>query len=219
VDFTSLFIDLDDTLYPPSSGLWQAIRERISLYMHERLHISREQIPELRRTYFETYGTALRGLEIHHQVDRGEYLAYVHDLPLRDYLRPDPALRRILLDLPGRRFILTNADEAHARRVLAALDLDGCFEAILDVHAMAPYCKPMVEAFTLAMRAAGESDPARCLIADDQPATTRAARRLGWYAVLVGPGQDASGQADAALSSLHDLPGLLESISRPAVRP
>ena len=41
-----------------------------------------EEVDILRRNYFEQYGTTLRGLQIHHQVDTDEYLAYVHDLPL-----------------------------------------------------------------------------------------------------------------------------------------
>ena len=49
----------------------------------------------------------------------------------------------------------------------------------MDVNAVAPYCKPMPESFQIAMRMAGESDPSRCVMIDDLPHTTRAARQLG----------------------------------------
>jgi FMN phosphatase YigB (HAD superfamily) len=43
----TIFFDLDDTIYPNSTGLWQAIRMRIGLYMKERLKLSEEDIPGL----------------------------------------------------------------------------------------------------------------------------------------------------------------------------
>src|SRR6266545_4491981 len=63
--FTTLFIDLDDTLYPSSTGLWHAIKERMNLFMRERLYIPEAEIPSLREQYFNTYGTTLRGLQEH----------------------------------------------------------------------------------------------------------------------------------------------------------
>ena len=87
--FTTIFFDLDDTLYPSSSGLWPAIKERMNSYMDERMHIPRDEIPRLREKYFREYGTTLRGLQANHKVDVQDYLAYVHDLPLKDYLHPE----------------------------------------------------------------------------------------------------------------------------------
>jgi FMN phosphatase YigB (HAD superfamily) len=45
--FSTLFFDLDDTLYPNSTGLWNAIKHRMTLYMHERLGIPAEKVPQL----------------------------------------------------------------------------------------------------------------------------------------------------------------------------
>ncbi len=206
--FNTFFFDLDETLYPSSTGLWQVMRERINAYMHERLGFSPEQIEALREQYFRDYGTTLRGLQANHQVDMDDYLAYVHDVPLEKYLRPDPRLRAALEGLRARKFIFTNADCAHAERVTRALGLEGVFEACIDVHAIAPYCKPMPEAFEKALAAAGNPDPRACVLLDDQARITRAARALGMYTVLVGrddPGPD----ADLALLSLTDLPDRL----------
>ena len=105
--FTTLFFDLDDTLYPNSAGLWAAIRERMSLYMIERLKLPAEEVPGLRRFYYETYGTTLRGLQKHYHIDAEDYLAFVHDLPLETYLEPDAEARPILLSLPQERWIFT----------------------------------------------------------------------------------------------------------------
>jgi putative hydrolase of the HAD superfamily len=194
--FTTLFFDLDDTLYPSSTGLWPAIKDRMNLYMIERLGIPVEDVPFLREQYFKMYGTTLRGLEERHNVDKADFLAFVHDLPLQSYLTPNPILHEVIASLPTRNLIFTNADIPHARRVLAALRLDNLFDMVVDVNAVSPYCKPMPESFAIAMDLADEPDPRKCVMIDDLPRTTRAALNVGMASLLYGceePTEDASG--------------------------
>lgn len=206
--FTTIFFDLDDTLYPASSGLWTTLKRRMTQYMIERMKIPEADVPRLRESYFRTYGTTLRGLQANHAIDTEEYLAYVHDVLPGDYIRPDPVQQSVLAALPTRNLIFTNADANHARRVLRTLQIEQHFADIIDVNRMEPYCKPSREAFALALEASGEGDPAKCMMIDDLPHTTRAAREFGLYAVLFGatsPGED----ADAACSDWAQLPLLV----------
>jgi putative hydrolase of the HAD superfamily len=194
--FTTLFFDLDDTLYPSSTGLWPAIKDRMNLYMIERLGIPESDVPFLREQYFKMYGTTMRGLEERHNVDKQDFLAYVHDLPLQSYLKPNPIVREVIASLPTRNLIFTNADVSHARRVLTVLELNDLFEAVVDVNAVSPYCKPMPESFAIAMDIADEPDPRKCVMIDDLPRTTRAALHAGMASLLYGcdePTEDASG--------------------------
>jgi pyrimidine 5'-nucleotidase len=194
--FTTLFFDLDDTLYPSSAGLWPAIKNRMNLYMLERLGIPENDVPFLREQYFKMYGTTLRGLQERHNVDKEDFLAFVHDLPLKEYLVPNPIVREVIASLPTRNLIFTNADVPHARRVLKTLELDDLFDTIVDVHAVEPYCKPMPESFAIAMDLADEPDPRKCVMIDDLPRTTRAALNAGMASLLYGcdkPTEDASG--------------------------
>ena len=117
------FLDLDDTLYPPASGVWNAIGERIQVFMMDRLGLSYDQTTALRRRYFEQYGTTLNGLWHNHAVDPQEYLAFVHAVPLEEMLHPDPDLAGMLHDLPQKRVVFTNANLQHAERVLACLGI------------------------------------------------------------------------------------------------
>jgi putative hydrolase of the HAD superfamily len=214
VQFTTIFFDLDDTLYPASSGLWHAIKERMNIYMRDHMGFAPAEIPHLREKYFKEYGTTLRGLQANHKMDVGDYLAFVHDLPLQDYLTPNPTLRTVIASLPTRNLIFTNADVNHAKRVLNALELDGLFEAVVDVNTVAPYCKPMPESFGIAMEAAGETDPARCVMIDDLPRTTRAAREYGMFGVLAHHTVP-SADADAVFTDWNALPTLLNNKTRP----
>ena len=208
MNFSTIFFDLDDTLYPASSGLWQAIKERMNTYMHTRMGFAEADIPRLREKYYLEFGTTLRGLQANHKIDVEDYLAFVHDIPLEEYIQPNPALREIIAALGTRKLIFTNADAAHAQRILKALEMDGCFESIIDVNAVAPYCKPMPDAFRIAMQRAGESDPSRCVMIDDLPRTTLAAREAGFFSILFGqdePHPDAS----ATMTDWRNLESLL----------
>jgi pyrimidine 5'-nucleotidase len=207
--FSTVFFDLDDTLYPASSGLWPALKGRMSDYMRMHMGIPAEQIGPLREKYFREYGTTLRGLQANHPIDVEDFLAYVHDVPLQEYLTPDPVQRQAIASLGTRNLIFTNADIPHARRVLAALDLDDLFDTVVDVNAMQPYCKPMSESFALAMRAAGETDPGRCVMIDDLARTTRAARQVGMFGVLYGS-DELNSDADACFSDWRRLAELLD---------
>jgi len=208
--WTTIFFDLDDTLYPAECGLWEEIKTRISLYMHEILHLSWDEIPALREKYFKEYGTTLRGLQRDFDVDEDAYLAYVHNLPLDVYLSPDLRLRSVLTRLPQRKYIFTNADTAHARRVLRVMDLEDAFDGILGVHEISPYIKPQPDSFLKAMRLAGEEDPRRCVMIDDIPRTVRAARQVGFLGILKHGG-DCPDDVDACLSDWATLPAILEN--------
>ncbi len=202
--FKSLYFDLDDTLYPASSGLWDAIRDRMNIYMQKFIDLPLADIVSLRQRYLEQYGTTLRGLQAHYVVDVDEYLAFVHDLPLEKYIHPDPNLRTLILSLPQRRWIFTNSDHNHANRVLKIIGLDGCFEGIIDIRAIDFACKPDVTAYQRAMKIAGDDDPTQCAIFDDSVRNLAPARELGFYTILVGKnGSDP--KVDRSISSLHDL--------------
>lgn len=209
--FRTIFFDLDDTLYDNSNGLWEAIRNRMGDYMQKLLGLSPDETNALRRHYFLTYGTTLRGLQIHHHVDSDEYLAYVHDLPLHEYLQPDLNLRSLLTSLPQMKFIFTNADRAHAHRVLDILSISDCFDGIIDVHALGFHCKPEPEAYQIAMELAGEEDVSKCLFLDDSPRNLATARQLGFTTILVG-NHDSDESAHFTIPSLNELPGLLPEL-------
>ena len=186
MSYSTIFFDLDETLYPAGTNLWRGILTRIEEYMHERLDIPKKDVPELRLNLFNTYGTTLRGLQITRGIDPHDFLAYVHDVPL-DELRPSPAVRAMLRELPMKRIIFTNADRDHARRVLDRLELSDCFDQIIDILDITPYCKPQREAFNVALQLSGESDSSRCILIDDSVSNLETARNLGFLTIYAGP--------------------------------
>lgn len=214
--FSTIFFDLDDTLYPSQNGLWHAIRERMNAYMCERLGIPNDQVPALRRYYYETFGTTLRGLQTDYQIDAHDFLAYVHNLPIEQYVRPDPKLKALLESLPQGKHIFTNADRNHAQRVLSALGVTNDFEQIIDVHALKYQCKPDPTAYRLALELAGQSDPHSCVYLDDSARNLAPAYKMGFYTILVG-GEITNGSAQQAISSVHQLRHALPELWQPTI--
>lgn len=180
--------------------------------MHERLGLSWDIIPALRQSYYERYGTTLRGLQIHHDVDADDYLAYVHDLPLDKYLQPAPRLRDLLLDLPVRCWVFTNADAGHALRVLTRLGCEMCFDGIIDVRALKFVCKPEEEAYRRALEIVGEAEPHPCILFDDSMANLLGAKQFGLTTVLVGNSQKVKPGIDFVVKDLLELPEVLPEL-------
>lgn len=211
MNFTTIFFDLDDTLYPPEIGLWPAIGRLMDQYMLERMSLSAEEVSVLRHKYYKEYGTTLRGLQIHHQIDAEDFLEYVHNLPIEAIVQPDPILYRLLQEIHLPKYIFTNANEEHAQRVLIALGVDRCFTDIIDVRDMNFNCKPNLAAYQTALDIAGENDPTRCIYIDDSPRNLAPAFEMGFFTILIGS-NELHPAAHRSLPRLHKLPTVVPEL-------
>lgn len=186
-EFQTLFLDLDDTLYPHGNGVWHAIGDRITQFMVERLGLTQVEAVRLRQHYFARYGTTLNGLRIHYQIDPADYLGFVHDIPLADYLLPDRELQTMLESLQVQRVVFTNADRGHAERVLGALGIGDCVARIIDIYALEFVNKPEPASYLRAMELSGCPRAEACVLVDDMPRNLYPAAGLGMTTVYVGP--------------------------------
>src|SRR5581483_351027 len=125
--------DLDNTLYPAKCNLFLEIETRMAEFICAELAITPEEAHALRRRYYQTHGTTLRGLMIEAGIEPRRFLDYVHAIDITP-VEPAPALAAALAALPGRKLVFTNADTYHAARVLDRLGIAGHFEAIFDIH-------------------------------------------------------------------------------------
>lgn len=208
-----LFLDVDDTLYSRSCGLWATIRGRIQTYIENQMGIPPGESEALRQRFLQQYGTTLRGLQAEYEVEAGDYLKYVHDVPVERLLEPDPELRRMLQSLPLRVYYFTNAYRPYIERVLQRLGiLDLEFE-IIDILAMEYENKPLPGAYRRALSIAGDPPPASCVLVDDRLANLQPAAKLGMQTVLVGLHEQADGR-HYMIPHIAELPGVLAGLKR-----
>ena len=138
--------DLDNTLYPTTSGFMGEIERRMTSYVERLTGLPRDEAYRLQKKYLAEYGLTLSGLIEHHGVDPAEYHALFDDLPLES-LAQSPELIAAIERLPGRRLIFTNANDVHAERVLARLGLAHLFDDVFHIALSAYVPKPSRVAF------------------------------------------------------------------------
>lgn len=206
--YTTIIFDLDETMYSPSVGIWDKLSERIHQYMEEETHIPKELVKETRTHYYTTYGTTMRGLVKHHSIDPVHYLDYVHDFQIDGEIYFDPQLIEMIAGLPYERYIFTNATRQHAQRILKILGIDQYFLKIVDIMDVYPYCKPMREAFDIALDHL-EKIPEECLFIDDSEKNLATANDMGFYTILPNAEVTQIAQPHVLLKDLIDLPKVL----------
>lgn len=177
--------DLDNTLYPPSMGLFPQIERKMTGWVMDRLGVSRAEADALRSDYWGRYGTTLAGLMREHGVDPLPFLAHVHDIDFTD-LTPDPDLAARIRALPGRRIVYTNADAPYAGRVLERRGLSNLFDAVYGVEHAGFLPKPERAAFERIFAQDG-LDPTRAAMFEDDPKNLRAPHEMGMKTVHVAP--------------------------------
>ncbi len=210
MSITNMILDLDETIYPSSTGLWDLIGDRIFVFIQERLGLDPGEIRTLQYQYFNTYGTTLRGLEINHDIDARDYLDYVHDVPVEKILSPDPALHSILAKYPQRKMIFTNSDKKHTLRVLTRIGIADLIDGTVDVQDIAPHCKPQPEAFQIALDLFGGIQPQECLFIDDSLRNIETAFNLGMSVVHVNEKKQPS-LLYPTIRNLKELPAIFST--------
>jgi putative hydrolase of the HAD superfamily len=198
--------DLDNSLYPASSNLFDLIDIRMSEYIQKLLGCGHEEARRVQKNHFHEHGTTLAGLMAVHGVNPHEFLNYVHDIDIAR-ITADPDVVAAIDRLPGRKYVFTNGDEKYARRVLDRLGLANAFDGMHDIHAMNYVPKPDPKAYEgMCERLA--IAPAGALFVEDMARNLKPAKALGMTTVWVDNGseQASSGADDSFIDyKTHDI--------------
>ncbi len=182
------------------------LKAKILQYMIERLHMDPATAEELRVHYLRTYGTSMRGLQMHHAIDADDFLQFVHDLPVERLVRPAPQLGAVLGRLPLGKVIFTNASREHAERVLRRLGVEHHFQRIVDVRDVGYVSKPNREAYVRVCDLL-QVRPEECVIVEDSIRNLLPAKELGMVTILVDGVAGAS--ADYVVPCILDIEPIL----------
>ncbi|MBL8306331.1 MAG: HAD-IA family hydrolase [Rubrivivax sp.] len=175
--------DLDDTLHDATNASMPGIREAMSDYMVQHLGLTDAEAKARRNLYWHRYGATLLGLVRHDGVKAEHFLHHTHVLPgLEQRVRGHRADIAALARLPGRRYIVTNAPLAYARRVLGALGIGHLFDGLWAIEDMTMFgqLRPKPDARMLRHLAARLGvPPSACTLVEDTLVHQKAARRVG----------------------------------------
>jgi len=190
----------------------KVVGERISQFMIDYLDVPPQMAPSLRRHFRERYGTTMRGLILHYGIDPEHYLEFVHNIPLADFIRPNPALSSVLGNIGLTKVILTNASREHAMRVLTILGVQHHFAAIIDVRDFHYHSKPHRYAYRRALQIL-DAQPEECILVEDVPRNLAPAVAMGMFGVLVrNPYSELEDGADVADLYVDDILEMAEKL-------
>lgn len=177
--------DLDNTLYPANGQIWPQIDARITQFVSDYLGIDGISARALQKFYYQRFGTTLRGLSEHHDLDVGAFLDFVHDID-RTALEPNPELVDAITALPGRKLILTNGSRKHAQHTTEKLGFEQTFEAVFDIVAADLVPKPEAATYERFF-AEHRVDPSRSAMFEDIARNLWVPHERGMVTVLVVP--------------------------------
>ncbi|MBS29383.1 MAG: pyrimidine 5'-nucleotidase [Alphaproteobacteria bacterium] len=213
--------DLDNTLYPASSGLMAEVSSRMTLFVAETLGVASDTALVEQKRMFREHGTTLRGLMNDHEVDPDEFMAFVHTV---DYTRVDrsPRLATVLSNLPGRKIVYTNASVAHAESVLDRLGVRDAFAGIFDVAAADYIPKPHPPSYAILATEHGV-DPVHSVMVEDIAPNLAPAAEMGMTTLWVRHDSEPNpywatpdGEADYVHHETDDLLAWLENVVKQA---
>ncbi len=208
--------DLDNTLYPASSGVFDQIGRRINAYVARALGLELEQAYLVQKDLFRRYGTTMRGMMVQHGIDPHDYMADVHDVDL-SHLVAHEVLDRALAALPGRKLVHTNASVRYAEDVLRRLGIDRHFSGIFDIAAADWLPKPENAGYE-ALRRRFDVDPGRSAMFEDMACNLKPAFESGMMTVWVRTHNGWASDKDFEAYIHHrtdDLPMWLGTLARP----
>ena len=203
--FDTLLFDLDDTLYPSNYGIMDAIGLKMIQYMVVKLGIPENTVEIERERLFNLHGTTRRGLQAEYHIDEDDFMEFIHDIQVNQYLSINDDLQKLLGALPQRKIVFTNTDSKFALQILSALGIHGFFEQIIDIRSIKPWCKPQKEAFSKALEIAAIKNPNQCVMIDDAYRNLIVAHDLGLFTIQVGT-QELIPPVDTVALRVEDLP-------------
>lgn len=208
-----IIFDLDNTLYPPGSGVMESIGQRIHAWLCKELDVTWEEASELRRNYLRQHGTTMGGLLSEHSIDVRHYLDFVHDIPVEQHLDPNPALVEMLQRIPLRKVVYTNATSTHGRRVLRALGAYEQFERIVGIEEVDLHNKFKRQAYER-MLSLLNAPGSECVMVEDSPCNLRPAKAVGMVTILVATRHSDGSEPfiDFAVESVLDVEQVIDQL-------
>lgn len=175
--------DLDNTLYPASSNLFNKIDIKMKEFIINELKLKPDEAYKIQKKYYIQYGTTLAGLMKNNNIKPEKFLEYVHNIDTSS-LKVDLRLNDILKLLPGTLYIYTNGSKQHAINVMKRLQIDKYINNIFDIKSSNFIPKPAKESLNTFIKTYN-INPKEAVFFEDIPQNLINAKKIGFKTVLI----------------------------------
>ncbi len=204
--------DLDNTLHNATPHIFPHINRSMTAYLQQHLQLDEQAANALRVDYWHRYGATLSGMVRHHATDPDHFLWHTHQFPeLTKMVVHEPQLRQVLLRLPGKKLVFSNAPQHYAREVLRLLGVDDLFDDLFAIEHTRYKPKPQIAGFVRLLRK-HRLNPAQCVMVEDSAENLHTAKRLGMKTVWVSASSRMPAYVDVKIQNVMQLPRMLRLI-------
>jgi putative hydrolase of the HAD superfamily len=217
--------DLDNTLHDASHAIFPAINANMNALIARVLDAESkpahaDAVNAVRMAYWQRYGATLLGMMRHHAVRAEDFLRDAHRFDdLAQMIRAERGIGRLLMRLPGKKILLTNAPAAYSHAVLRHLGLHRHFAAHLPIESMHVHrqLRPKPSRLLLHKILAKQGlRPARCVLVEDTMQNLKAAKSLGlrtvWTTRYLNVSAARPAFVNVKVKSLRQLPKQLHKL-------
>ncbi len=220
-------IDMDDTIYSASAGMFLQIDGAMTRFIEKHLNLPYDKADSLRMHYWVRYGVTYYGLWKHHGIDPHTFLDATHQVNTAE-IRTTGDTRKAIESLPGKKILFTNAPNCFADAVLDKLHLRGLFDKEYRAEDMSVFGhwrpKPSAQMFRHLIARLGVKPNEVCLV-DDSLKNLHIAKQCGMQTVLCKGWHHHGVRAtrrhniiDAQISHLRDLARVMSTPTVSATR-
>ncbi len=204
--------DLDNTLHNATPHIFPHINRSMTAYLQKHLQLDEQAANALRVDYWQRYGATLSGMLRHHATDPDHFLWHTHQFPeLTKMVVHEPQLRQVLLRLPGKKLVFSNAPQHYACDVLKLLGVDDLFDDLFAIEHTRYRPKPQIAGFVRLLRK-HRLNPAQCVMVEDSAENLQTAKRLGMKTVWVSASSRMPAYVDVKIQNVMQLPRMLRLI-------
>lgn len=175
-----LLFDIDQTLYPIDNNIRDPIRNALfDLYKEKFAMVN----PELAsNTWKEVHGSGLRGAILEKGLTYEDIdCFYTNTINMKEYLKVDSELIRLIKEKNLRMWCVTNAHYYHARECLKALNMEDMFEYVIHIDYLNfDIRKPVETAYSIIEQTLDVTNTKNLHFFDDLKENIDSANKRGW---------------------------------------
>lgn len=191
--------DIDDTLYPKSSGLDKIIENSLSRNIAELFNISLEDARELCVDFYKKFGSTLYGLLQTTDIKPSQFVRKVHQELDLSVIKPNPRLASALEKIDVKKYVFTNGSYCHGLRVCKKLGIEKEFSGFFGAQSTNFIPKPNPKAFEEFFKTY-QINPTETLLIDDGKKNLEAASKMGSKTLWIAQSEE----------ELFDLPNYID---------